>query len=385
MKCPKCHYLSFDPEPRCRNCGYTLELGDADLAIKPADEPVEGALADLTLRAPVTSTLHAAPESSLSLVADDEPAAADVTDAPVAQSRRRRRSPAARGPFDAKDLALEAARDLDAVSLVEESSILSPEAAEPALPMPSKPPRVDERPAAAARPRPPVAPVTTELPLFVKTMATPDVDDVDAPTHDRDALAAALMKVDATPPVATPRIDMPLRPRASAEVTPRKLGPLDHDLLEDLARLEDAERREARGDAGDRVGAVSRLGAAVIDGVLLSALSAAVVWTTLRWCGLPLADVQVLPIAPTLAFLLVVGLGYLLLFTAAGGQTIGKMLCRIRVVDEADDVLPLRQAIYREVVALPSVLALGLGFFPALVGEERALHDRLAHTKVVRA
>jgi uncharacterized RDD family membrane protein YckC len=178
---------------------------------------------------------------------------------------------------------------------------------------------------------------------------------------------------------------VPTRPRATTDAPPRKLGPLDHDLLEDLARLEDHERRESHVDAGARVGVASRLGAAMIDGTLLGGLCAGIVWTTLRWCGLPFADARILPIAPTLAFLLVMGLGYLLLFTAAGGQTIGKMLCGIRVVDESDDVLPLRQAIYREVVALPSVLALGLGFFPALVGDERALHDRLAHTKVVRA
>jgi uncharacterized RDD family membrane protein YckC len=45
----------------------------------------------------------------------------------------------------------------------------------------------------------------------------------------------------------------------------------------------------------------------------------------------------------------------------------------------------MRQAAYRSVLALPSVLALGAGFLPALVGDERALHDRLAHTRVVRA
>ena len=33
MKCPKCHYLSFEPEARCRNCGYDLALADADLAM----------------------------------------------------------------------------------------------------------------------------------------------------------------------------------------------------------------------------------------------------------------------------------------------------------------------------------------------------------------
>ena len=49
MKCPKCHYLSFEPEPRCRNCGYDLSLGQDDLddvIVKPDETP----LTDFELR-----------------------------------------------------------------------------------------------------------------------------------------------------------------------------------------------------------------------------------------------------------------------------------------------------------------------------------------------
>ena len=109
---------------------------------------------------------------------------------------------------------------------------------------------------------------------------------------------------------------------------------------------------------------------------------------TLRWCDLPLERVTVLPAAPTAAFLLIVGLGYLLMFTAAGGQTIGKMALGLRVVGDAPEArrgLTFKQAFYRELLTLPSVLVLGAGFIPALIGDERALHDRLAHTRVVRA
>jgi uncharacterized RDD family membrane protein YckC len=385
MKCPKCHYLSFDPEPRCRNCGYTLELGDADLAIAPSDVPVDPALADLTLHDPVPTVAPASAGASMPFVLDE--ASQDEASAPASPPRRRR-SPAARGPFDAKDLALEAARDIDALSLVEEPSSPAATPAEPDEDWPkiSAPAPADERPVAAPRPARPVqSPVTTELPLFVKAMPAQDVDDGDVEAHDRDALAVALSQSEATMRPTPPRIDGPARPRVAADVSPRKRGPLDRDLLEDLARLEDQERRKSAAPAGERVGVASRLGAALVDGALLGGLSAAIVWTTLRWCGLSFADARVLPITPTLGFLLVMGLSYLLLFTAAGGQTIGKMLCGIRVVDESDDVLPLQHAVYREVIALPSILALGLGFFPALVGDERALHDRLAHTKVVRA
>ena len=83
--------------------------------------------------------------------------------------------------------------------------------------------------------------------------------------------------------------------------------------------------------------------------------------------------------------------GYLATFTAAGGQTIGKMATGIRVVPAdpdagATDRVPLGQAIVRAAGYLVSVLPAGLGFLPALFGpERRALHDRLADTRVVKA
>jgi uncharacterized RDD family membrane protein YckC len=78
------------------------------------------------------------------------------------------------------------------------------------------------------------------------------------------------------------------------------------------------------------------------------------------------------------------------MFNAAGGQTIGKMAVGLRVVREvtpfdAGGPVSLGQAVLRAVLTLPSVLAAGAGFLPALVGDERAIHDRLAHTRVIRA
>jgi uncharacterized RDD family membrane protein YckC len=48
-------------------------------------------------------------------------------------------------------------------------------------------------------------------------------------------------------------------------------------------------------------------------------------------------------------------------------------------------VLTVRQALLRALLTVPSVLAAGAGFVQALVGDERAVHDRIAHTRVVRA
>ena len=91
----------------------------------------------------------------------------------------------------------------------------------------------------------------------------------------------------------------------------------------------------------------------------------------------------------TAAFLMLVASGYLLLFTAAAGQTPGKMLVGIRVVGagtngEGTEPLSPGQACLRELMAVPAVLMLGLGFLPALMGAERGLHDRIASTRVVR-
>jgi uncharacterized RDD family membrane protein YckC len=77
------------------------------------------------------------------------------------------------------------------------------------------------------------------------------------------------------------------------------------------------------------------------------------------------------------------------MFTAASGQTVGKMAAGIRVVRVLDDPEPHRvtvgQAAIRAILTLSSVLTLGLGFVPALLGRGLAVHDRLAHTRVIRA
>jgi uncharacterized RDD family membrane protein YckC len=83
--------------------------------------------------------------------------------------------------------------------------------------------------------------------------------------------------------------------------------------------------------------------------------------------------------------------GYFVSFTAAGGQTIGKMATGIRVIPatDADPSLPrvsFGAAVVRAAAYLVSVLPAGLGLLPILfTSERRALHDRLADTRVVRA
>jgi uncharacterized RDD family membrane protein YckC len=140
--------------------------------------------------------------------------------------------------------------------------------------------------------------------------------------------------------------------------------------------------------AGSSAGAARRLEAALIDFAFLGAINIAIVWLTLQRCGLSFAEIGVLPMLPLGGFLLLLDAFYLLMFTAASGQTVGKMAAGIRVVGAsaaAEPRVTIPQAAIRALATFPSVLVLGAGFVPALIGSRLALHDRLAHTRVVRA
>jgi uncharacterized RDD family membrane protein YckC len=126
----------------------------------------------------------------------------------------------------------------------------------------------------------------------------------------------------------------------------------------------------------------------LFDLLLLGSIDAAVIYLTLAIAGLTLtaANVAELPIVPTAAFLLLLNGGYLVAFTTAGGQTIGKMLTGIRVMTEEGTRVDLGRAVLRAGGCLVSLLTAGLAYLPALFSaDSRALHDRLAGTRVVRA
>src|SRR4051812_9457772 len=135
----------------------------------------------------------------------------------------------------------------------------------------------------------------------------------------------------------------------------------------------------------------ARMVAGLLDLLLVGAIDLAVLYFTLRICDLTFDDVRALPVAPLIAFLVLLNGGYLSTFIAASGQTIGKMAAGIRVVP-ADLAAPrtgrvsFGQSVVRAGGYVVSAMPLGLGFVPAFVGaDRRALHDRLADTRVVKA
>lgn len=202
-----------------------------------------------------------------------------------------------------------------------------------------------------------------------------------------------------------PLIRLPRAPRAPIAVRrppdARRARPLSRPPgTHDAGPLLELASRTA--DEGPRPGvaAAARAGAAVAEGVgvagrrllalgldhgLLLGIDIVVIYLTLRMVSLSMADWRLIASPGLLAFLGLLKLGYFCGFTASGGQTIGKMATRIRVVgDDGSPIDPARAA-WRTLAGTLSLVTVGLAFLPALVGrDERALHDRVTATRVIR-
>lgn len=200
---------------------------------------------------------------------------------------------------------------------------------------------------------------------------------------------------------AAPRA--PLAVRRTPEVPKLRTTPRPHNrslrepplkFVDEQANTETATSsalEASSGPARDRVNpsrAASqpgrRLAAAALDHGLLLAIDLVVVYFTLRMAALSLDEWEVLPAAPLLTFLILVKLAYFCAFTAVGGQTLGKMAAHIRVVADTGTPIDGARAMRRALAGTVSALSLGMGFLPALLGSDRrALHDRMAGTRVV--
>jgi uncharacterized RDD family membrane protein YckC len=87
-----------------------------------------------------------------------------------------------------------------------------------------------------------------------------------------------------------------------------------------------------------------------------------------------------------LAMLAILGFLYFFLFTALRGQTFGKHLMKLRVIDAYGERTSLLRALARTAAYVPSGVLLALGFlWVGFDREKRGLHDWIADTYVVRA
>ena len=320
MRCPKCQYISFDSQERCRNCGYefalTIDMEAPDLPNQTGDEAI-GPLGDLAL------TDHGGPKPAMR-AAPDNPGV-----------------PQPRPITSAFDLPLFKDRSID-----DDAPLVTP-------------PAVPRTPLSVRRSNPVIARVSGRA-----AMNEPVLDLEGSLDSARDR------------PLDSAR-DRPQTPRA------RPPAPLPH--------VPSAPASDSADGPDAPAGAAARLLAAFVDAGILGSIGAAVLYFTLKVCGLQFSERGILPPVPFTTFLLLLGGGYFVLFTAAGGQTIGKMATGIKVVSVHGESpwsarVPLADSVLRALGYLVSLLPAGLGFLPALFGaERRAVHDRLADTRVVKA
>ena len=226
---------------------------------------------------------------------------------------------------------------------------------------------------------------TPNLPLF-----KPESEPLDAPLVAARATPRAPLAVRRPAPVA-PR-PKPKKESAPAEPfleleAPDPLAASGFPSERDAPRTPD-EDPVASDHAPVAASALARIAGGAIDVALIGGIDVLVIYFTLRICDLTFDEVATLPMAPLLSFFVLLNGGYLSAFVAAGGQTIGKMAAGTRVIPAAPELhgrVSFGQAVVRAAGYLVSALPAGLGFVPALAGERRALHDRLADTRVVKA
>jgi uncharacterized RDD family membrane protein YckC len=224
---------------------------------------------------------------------------------------------------------------------------------------------------------------SAELPLFVDRGLDDDRPLVSLPAVPR-------------PPVAVRKSTRTVPPRlaldeaeSDSDIPPRRsaAGAAVQQQAEPRPSPQASRATEARTGPAS---AGARLLGGAIDVGLLGGIDLAVLYLTLRLCDLEFSQVAAIPLAPFLAFLALLNGGYATAFTAAGGQSIGKMAAGTRVVNADEsawtDRVPLGQAVVRAAGYAVSALPAGMGFLPAFFGPDgRAVHDRIAHTRVVKA
>jgi uncharacterized RDD family membrane protein YckC len=338
MKCPKCAYLGFETGDRCKNCGYDFSLAvttgapqqpelllrEAEPVQRDSDRWLDQLEARLdSVRPAASSSMPADPLAAITL--DARPSAPTVasSDSGVPPPR------ASAGPPVVRHIP---SRVVPALPLFQPGGTDSDE---PLIKVP-------------AAPRPPLAVRRTPEKPRLRTVAKAvrNVDDLDP----------VLGFAEEPSTVSTPRAGASAPPRTTAA------APLPVTTS----------------------GPVRRLTAALVDHFILLSIDAIVIYFTFQIAGLPFTAWRTVPIMPLVLFLMMVKGSYFCVFTALGGQTVGKMATGIRVVTDNDqDVEPAR-AVQRTLAALASVATVGIGFAPVLfAGDRRALHDRVAGTRVV--
>ncbi len=186
------------------------------------------------------------------------------------------------------------------------------------------------------------------------------------------------------PPARTPLAVRRTAERPRSRATPHVVRRPRPALLDSPVEADADGGVTADAEAPIAAPAVARITSALVDVALMAAIDTAVVYLTTQMAGVAVTEVWTLPLVPLAAFMLGLNVAYLAIFTANGGQTLGKMAMGLRV-EATDGALTFGGAIVRVAATIAGGLALGAGFIPALWrADRRAVHDQIAHTRVVK-
>ena len=224
------------------------------------------------------------------------------------------------------------------------------------------------------------APSVEEAPEDLPLFGSPISDDgplITSPSPPRTPLAVRRSTPEVlrarTPHVRTPMLDL-----GPSSTVPEPLPAIEQEM--------DESETAAAVAQGEDATMAARLAAIAIDGLVVGAIDAAIVYLTMQICGIGLAELSLLPRGPLVVFLLAQNVAYFVAFTA-GGQTMGKMATGIKVISiERRGPLDLGRALARELMWLVLAAPAGLGLLTTVFSRDhRGLHDRFAGTRVIRA
>jgi uncharacterized RDD family membrane protein YckC len=235
---------------------------------------------------------------------------------------------------------------------------------------------------------------SADLPLFREeeepTVAEPE--EAQPEESGRPRPRAGLTELDGNPDV--PADDLPLRPVEVPVAPPRVATPavaarpvetsLDDDGTEEEWPLEPTPSPGALRPVERPARFVERLSAAAVDAALLASLFGIVVYFASRAAQVTVP--RLIPSWPFLAgYLAFLGLAYAGYFTGTTGQTLGKIVAGLRVVDAAGHPPGFLKAFVRAAMGTLGIGLAGLGAVPMLLDPAgRGLHDRLLKTRVVK-
>ena len=232
---------------------------------------------------------------------------------------------------------------------------------------------------------------SADLPLFRDEEPAPEAAAPDAVAAEP---SAGIRELGGPPDLAVD--DLPLRPFEPAMAPPRPAPPrpapppvraadtgLDDEAEEEWP-VEPAPPAEALRPVERPARVVERAAAGAVDAALLVGLFAVVVYFASRAAHVTVS--ALLPAWPYLAgYLAFLGLVYAGYFTGTTGQTVGKIVAGLRVVDAAGHPPGFLKALLRAGLGTLAMGMAGLGAVPMLLDPAgRGLHDRMLKTRVVK-